>query len=86
MGNGINALKKIIKHLEENLEWPSIKVYRGFIGVEENRCEVETNFPSLEAYEKSWQKWGSSPESKNLAEKYHQLVQTEKIEILQIVT
>lgn len=85
MGNGIIALKKIVTHLEENLGWPKIKIYRGFIGSKENTCEVETEFASLSDFENAWKKWHKSPDSKMLAEKYHQLVNSEKIEIFQLV-
>jgi len=85
MGNGIISLKKIVEHLQKNLNWPEVRIFRGFIGIEENHCEVEADFPSLAEFEKCWHTWGKSPESKMLAEKYHHLVQSEKIEILQIV-
>ncbi|MFZ0390919.1 MAG: hypothetical protein WAN36_10720 [Calditrichia bacterium] len=85
MGNGITALKKIVNHLQQNLDWPEVHIYRGFIGREENCCEVEAEFASLAAYEKAWQHWGKSPDSKQLADNYHKLVQSEKIEILQLV-
>lgn len=83
MRKGTTALKKIVNHLQKNMGWPDIRIYRGFIGVQENRCEVECDFPSLAAFENAWQKWGKSSESKVLAENYHQLVESEKIEILQ---
>ncbi|GAB4381364.1 MAG: hypothetical protein Kow0042_31880 [Calditrichia bacterium] len=85
MGDGITALKKIVNHLEQNLGWPKVKIYRGYIGREENCCEIETDFPSLSDFEAAWQKWGKSPDSKMLAEKYHRLVNSERIEILQLV-
>ncbi len=85
MGSGLVALKKIVKHLEEKLDWPPLRIYRGFVGTYENRCEVEADFNSLSDFEAAWSRWGKSPESKMLAEKYHQLVHSERIEILQIV-
>ncbi len=85
MGSGLVALKKIVNHLEEKLQWPPLRIYRGFIGCQENRCEVEADFPSLSEFEQAWKRWGKSPESKMLAEKYHQLVNSERIEILQVV-
>ncbi len=85
MGTGIVALKKIVNHLRQNLDWPEIRIYRGFIGVEENQCEVEANFNSVAEFEEAWQKWGKSPESKVLVERYHQVVVSEKIEITSLV-
>lgn len=82
---GIAAVKKIVDHLEKNLGWPEVRIYRGFIGIEENRCEVETFFASLSAFEKAWQRWGKSPQSRELTDTYHQLIDWEKIDILQSI-
>jgi hypothetical protein len=85
MSKGIVALKKITSHLQKKLDWPEIQIYRGFIGVEENRCDVVAYFKSLAEFEEAWKRWGKSPESKVLAEGYHKLVESEKIEIYQRV-
>ena len=85
MGKGLVALKKITSHLQKKLNWPEIRIYRGFVGVKENRCDVVANFKSLADFEEAWKRWGKSPETQTLAEAYHKLVESEKIEIYQQV-
>lgn len=82
MREGISALKEIVNYLEKDVKWPKVTILRGFIGVQENYCEVSANFSSLADFETAWNRWGESQKSRTLAERYHKLVESEKIEIL----